>query len=158
MESGMNPLLKIKSFPNEYKIFGTLFVIGNRLQWLGDSFFEEITSKQWFVLTLLDAMEGYSPSLKELSAAAGSTHQNIKQIALKLEAKGYLTLTRDERDARQLRIYMTSKCRELQDKYEKKQEAFIKKLYSGFSSNELNCLWSGLSKMEQNLKEMKPSE
>ena len=78
-----------------YLLFGTVFALENRLQVLGDRLLEEITAKQWFVLVVLGLFGEKAPTSGELAEEVGSSYQNVKQIALKLEKKGYVTLESD---------------------------------------------------------------
>ena len=80
---------KYQKYDDEFLMFGLLFVLGNKLQVIGDSFYEEITSKQWFVLVMLGVL-GDNPTLNELSEGMGSSHQNVKQLLVKLQEKGYV--------------------------------------------------------------------
>ena len=49
--------------------------------------------------------------MNELSDVMGSSHQNVKQILLKLEKKGFVSAIPDEKDKRKQRIFVTDKCR-----------------------------------------------
>ena len=44
--------MELKNYPAPYVLFGSLLAMGNRLQAAGDRFYDEITTKQWFVLIL----------------------------------------------------------------------------------------------------------
>lgn len=126
-----------KEVDSRYAIFALIFMLSNRLQTIGDSFFEDISTKQWFVITILRMMNGYTPTLNELSEAVGSSHQNVKQLVLKLEKKGYLVLSKDEEDARRLRIKATDKCEEFSHAYEEKSQIFIERLFGSFKESDL---------------------
>jgi DNA-binding MarR family transcriptional regulator len=122
---------------NKYAIFALIFMLSNQLQTIGDSFFDEVSTKQWFVLLVLGMMNGYTPTLTELSEAVGSSHQNVKQLALKLEQKGYVNLNKDEEDGRRLRIKLTPKSEEFSKAYDKKSSAFMAKLFDQFEEADL---------------------
>ena len=76
--------MKLEDYDSRHLLFAALFMTSNRLQSIGDRFNEEITSKQWFLLAALNTFE-YAPTFNELSSLMGSSHQNVKQIALKLQ-------------------------------------------------------------------------
>jgi DNA-binding MarR family transcriptional regulator len=122
---------------NKYVIFALIFMLSNQLQTIGDSFFDEVSTKQWFVLVVLGMMNGYAPTLNELSEAVGSSHQNVKQLALKLEQKGYVNLTKDKEDGRRLRINLTSKSEAFSKAYDKKSSSFMAKLFDQFEEADL---------------------
>ena len=59
--------MELKNYPAPYVLFGSLLAMGNRLQAAGDRFYDEITTKQWFVLAVLETFSA-SPTLGELRA------------------------------------------------------------------------------------------
>lgn len=122
---------------DKYVIFALIFMLSNRLQTIGDSFFDEVSTKQWFVLLVLNMMQGYSPTLNELSEAVGSSHQNVKQLVLKLEQRGYVELSKDAEDARRLRIKATPKSEEFSIAYQEKSNEFMEELFSDFNDADL---------------------
>lgn len=122
-----------------HMIFALIFMLSNQLQTIGDSFFEEVSTKQWLVLLVLGIMDDYTPTLSELAEGVGSSHQNVKQLVLKLEQKGYVELYKDEADARRLRIKATPKCQEFSAAYDEKSQIFMKQLFSSFSKKDLSA-------------------
>ena len=69
-----------------------------------------LTTRQWLLLAVLTrGFPGRTPSLSEAAAAYGSSRQNVKQIALGLEARGYLRLVPDPADGRTTRLVLTDK-------------------------------------------------
>lgn len=139
---------------DKYIIFAMIFLLSNKLQTIGDSFFDEVSTKQWFVLVVLGIMEGYSPTLNELSDAVGSSHQNTKQLVLKLEQKGYVELKKDEKDSRCLRIKATPKVKEFSKAYHQKDEEFMNKLFGHFNDTELTVTKNVLLSMRDLLEGM----
>ena len=146
--------MDLPNYDNQHLIFGLIFMLSNKLQTIGDNFFEDVTTKQWFILTLLQIMNGHEPTLKELSDAAGSSHQNVKQLVLKLEQKGYLILKKDNEDSRRLRIAMTPKCEEFRQIYSRKSKQFIDKMFTSLNKNHLDTTLSSLLIIKDNLEEM----
>lgn len=145
---------KFQKYDDEYLMFGLMFVLGNKLQVIGDSFYEEITSKQWFVLVMLNVLEG-TPTLSELSDSMGSSHQNVKQLVLKLQEKGYVQLFSDEVDRRKTRIRMTKACEELAQKYNEREGQFMKLLYQGIDKEKIKITIETLLQFETNLEGLK---
>ncbi|MDF2943003.1 MAG: Transcriptional regulator, MarR family [Herbinix sp.] len=139
---------------NKYVIFALIFMLSNQLQTIGDSFFAEISTKQWFVLVILGIMDGYSPTLNELSSAVGSSHQNVKQLVLKLEQKGYVELSKDAEDGRRLRITPTRKSEEFSKAYDKKSSAFMSKLFDHFEETDLAATKKVMLSMRDRLEGM----
>lgn len=67
-------------------LIGLLSAFENRFQTVADSFFEEITWKQFFAIICINLCKD-NPTINELSEVMGSSHQNVKQILIKLEKK-----------------------------------------------------------------------
>lgn len=143
--------LDLSEYNNKHLIFGTLFALSNRIQCMGDRFYKEITIKQIFVILVLQLFGDYEPTLKELSDAAGSSYQNIKQIVLKLEKLNIVEITSDEYDKRKMRIKVTEKCNDLLGRYDEKSQQFLNILFDGIATTELESTLATLKKMEQNL-------
>ena len=149
----MEPREMINSMDKRFALFGYFFAMSNRLQTVGDRFYEEITCKQFFLMICLRLFENGAPTINELSEIMGCSHQNVKSIAGKLEEKGYLEIRPDSDDARKLRIRLTSKADSLAQKYQKKELDFIDMLFAGISDKQIETTFKTLEKMEENINE-----
>jgi len=147
--------MQIPDYEEDYLLFGMLFVLGNKLQAIGDVFFDEISSKQWFMLVCLELLSSKSPTINELSEVMGSSHQNVKQIALKLEKSGFVKLEKDEEDRRKLRISMTDQCKNFGKKYEEKEKVFMQQLFSDIPKEDLSIVVKTLLKLEENMEDLR---
>lgn len=149
----MEPREMINSMDKRFALFGYFFAMSNRLQTVGDRFYEEITCKQFFLMICLRLFENGAPTINELSELMGCSHQNVKSIAGKLEEKGYLEIRPDSNDARKLRIRLTNKADSLAKKYQKKEVDFIDMLFTGISDKQIEITFKTLEKMEENINE-----
>ena len=149
----MEPRELINSMDKRFALFGYFFAMSNRLQTVGDRFYEEITCKQFFLMICLRLFENGAPTINELSEIMGCSHQNVKSIAGKLEEKGYLEIRPDSDDARKLRIRLTNKADSLAKKYQKKELDFIDMLFTGISDKQIETTFKTLEKMEENINE-----
>ena len=149
----MEPRELINSMDKRFALFGYFFAMSNRLQTVGDRFYEEITCKQFFLMICLRLFENGAPTINELSEIMGCSHQNVKSIAGKLEEKGYLEIRPDRDDARKLRIRLTNKADSLAKKYQKKELDFIDMLFTGISDKQIEITFKTLEKMEENINE-----
>ena len=147
----MEPREMINSMDKRFALFGYFFAMSNRLQTVGDRFYEEITCKQFFLMICLRLFENGAPTINELSEIMGCSHQNVKSIAGKLEEKGYLEIRPDSNDARKLRIRLTNKADSLAKKYQKKELDFIDMLFTGISDKQIETTFKTLEKMEENI-------
>ena len=83
----------LQGMDTRYALFGTFFAFHNRLQATGDAFYQEITCKQFFLIICLELFGENAPTIRELAEVMGSSHQNVKQIADKLERSGFIRQT-----------------------------------------------------------------
>ena len=131
-------------------LIGLLSAYENRFQTVADSFFEEITWKQFFAIICINLCKE-SPTINELSEVMASSHQNVKQILLKLEKKGFIEMIPDEKDRRKQRIVITEKCNDFCKRNEKDCELQINKMYKGVSEEQLITTIQTILQMERNL-------
>ena len=92
--------------PPQAFLLGLLSAFDNRYQAAADNYFKEITWKQFFAIICINLCKE-PPTLNDLSDVMGSSHQNVKQILLKLESKGFVSMIPDEKDKRKQRILIT---------------------------------------------------
>lgn len=139
--------------PDTQYFFGALFVVSNRLDTILEREFSRfgVTAKQWFLSVAIDRLFDQPPTIKQAARALGSSHQNVKQLALKLNAKGLLKLEKDERDARATRLSLTQEGRSLWKKVRMQREPFHEKLFDGISEQELKTVRGVMEKLLVNL-------
>lgn len=140
-----------------YFLLGLLSAFDNRFQALADSTIKEVSWKQFFAIICINLCKE-SPTVKELAEIMGSSHQNVKQILLKLEKKGFVSITADEKDKRKQRIEITEYCREFCAKNDGMTTSFMKNLFAGISQEQLQVTIQTIMQMESNLKEIKDYE
>ncbi|HEX3047885.1 MAG TPA: MarR family transcriptional regulator [Bacillota bacterium] len=136
-------------FEKQRYIFGGLFILSNKLQVIGDRILEEFTTKQWLLTVVIANCGDTPPTLREVSEAMGSSHQNVKQLALKLQEKGFLQIEKDERDSRALRLKLTEKCNSYWKRRQTEDEQFIKNLFNDLNADELNSMYEGINRLHQ---------
>ena len=99
----MDETLRIQS-----ELFGSAFVLVQHLGRRMDALLEpmDLTTRQWLLLAVL-SKAGRPLSLTDAAALYGSSRQNVKEIALGLERRGYLRLEADPTDGRALLLHRT---------------------------------------------------
>lgn len=133
-------------------IFGEIFLISNKLQTIGDEFLGEVTTKQWFLIVIIgEFFKDSDPSLSELADKMGTSRQNIKQLALKLEKKGFIEINKDKNDSRILRLRITDSCKQYWANRSSKDEDFIEFIFKGMEVEELFQLLTSLDKFYKNI-------
>ena len=144
----------LNMMPPQFGLFGLLFAFMNRLQAAGDSFYDEITCKQFFLLACMNLYPDEAPTANELAETMGCSRQNVKEILNGLCKKELVTLVQDENDRRKQRIYLTEKRKKMSEKYHQREMEFIKLLYDGISDEEIKSVYKIISRMENNLKKI----
>lgn len=140
--------------PPQFALFGLLFAFMNRLQAAGDSFYEEITVKQFFLLACMNLFPNEAPTANQMAETMGCSRQNVKEILNALTKKGIIVLRQDDNDKRKQRIYLTEKQKTLAAKYQQKEMEFMQLLYKDVSDEEIRTVYGIISRMENNIKEV----
>lgn len=148
----MNPADVVNMIDPKHALFGLFFAFHNRLQTAGDSFYEEITVKQFFLMACMNLFPDTPPTANDLAKTMGCTRQNVKEILTSLEKKGFVTLSVSENDKRKRIVTLTEKAMLTADKYRDGENEFLRRLYDGVSDDELKTIYRILSKIEENLK------
>ncbi|KYC45455.1 MAG: transcriptional repressor MprA [Candidatus Methanofastidiosum methylothiophilum] len=139
--------------PESFEIFGKIFFLSNRLEYLGDNELRKdgLTTKQWELIAVTGKYFTYPPSVSEVADVLSTTRQNIKQLALKLQEKGFIILERDPKDRRVLRLRLTEKNRKYWESNSDEKIEFISSLFSSLTDKELKELYGLLNKLEENI-------
>jgi DNA-binding MarR family transcriptional regulator len=149
----------MKDFSNvgdEEFVFASILLVANKMDTLLERKLSKfnITSKQWFLLLGLFNAFDKPPTIKELANEMGSSHQNVKQVALKLQEKGMIILEKDKKDLRATRLIPTEKSYKfLQDSSEDGRK-FMSAFYSGIDDDNLNKARLFISKIMLNLNDI----
>ncbi|MDC7229627.1 MAG: MarR family transcriptional regulator [Sphaerochaetaceae bacterium] len=135
-------------------VFGSLFLVANRLQVLGDSIDEQVSTKQWLLLAVLFSCENQKCSLTELSKKTGSSRQNVKKMAAILEKRGFLELTRSELDKRTVEVAPTQACLSHLKTRQGDERAFVDTFFADFDTEMLAVVHRSITQWMKNLGRM----
>ncbi len=151
---------KLEGMTNQQYIFGALFVVANRVDTLLEREFKkfDITTKQWFLSVVIDNLFDCPPTIKDAAREMGSSHQNVKQVALKLEQKGLLVLEKDEKDSRAIRLRLAENSVDFWKSLRAESADFMGALFKNISDEEKVAARSFLKKMLSNIAEMDKNE
>lgn len=140
-------------------IFGSLFLLANKLQVIGDQHLEsdDMTIKQWFLTVIISQFGSNSPTLSEVAQLMGSSRQNVKQLALKLQEKDFLSIEKDDQDARATRLKLTQKSQDFWEKREDKDREFLGELFQDFDMEDLASMYKGFNKLLNQIEKMENS-
>lgn len=152
-ELGDNNLVFEQMEPSFFLV-GLISVFESRFQAIGDQIFEEMSWKQGFAINCI-RLFNQPPTLKELSVAIGSSHQNVKQILNKLEAKGFIETIEDEKDKRKQRIVITKKAEAFCEAHDAPSQEAMEKLFDGIELKDIEVTIKTILQMESNLRRIK---
>lgn len=138
------------NMPPRAFMLGLLSAFENRFQACADRFFRQITWKQFFAIICVNLCKE-SPTINDLARVMGSSHQNVKQILLKLEKKGFIRMIPDEKDKRKQRIALTEECLAFCEKNDRQSREMIEKMYLGIPEEQLLITTQTLIQMERNI-------
>ena len=98
----------------ERELFGTVFLLAESWKHLLDNLLkpEGLSAKQWMLLASIEALGPEAPTLGQAAALYGTSRQSVKQLALRLERKGFLEMRPDPTDRRSLRLHLTPRHHE----------------------------------------------
>lgn len=136
-----------------YFLLGLLSAFDNRFQAVADRMMQEVSWKQFFAIICINMCKE-SPTINELAEIMGSSHQNVKQILLKLERKEFVNITADEKDKRKQRVILTQKCMEFCLANDEKSMQAITTMFDGISREQLQITIKTIMQMEDNLKKL----
>ena len=144
------------NMPPQAFLLGLLSAFDNRYQAAADAFFKEITWKQFFAIICINLCKE-APTINELSDVMGSSHQNVKQILLRLEKKGFVSTIVDKKDKRKQRIIVTDAARtflEENDNNGQQSQYIIGRIFEGIDEKSLMGTIQTIMKMERNLSKL----
>ena len=134
-----------------YFLLGLLSAFDNRFQALADKLIGEISWKQFFTIICINMCKE-SPTINELAEIMGSSHQNVKQILLKLEKKKFVEIVPDSNDKRKQRVILTEKCMQFCNDNDDKSTMVMKSMFEGITQEQLQVTIQTIIQMEDNLK------
>ena len=145
-----NDNVDFSNIPSNYYLLGLISAFENRFQAMADSIMQEISWKQFFAIICINMCKE-APTLKELSDMLGSSHQNVKQILLKLEKKNFIRFQDDETDKRKQRIMLADHCREFCEKNDEMSKSIMEKMFDGITEEEIATTIKTIIRIEKKL-------
>lgn len=135
----------------EQYILVFLFLVQQRWSYIISKELKEdkITTKQWLMMIIIENAFTHAPSMQEVADALSTTHQNVKQLAIRLETREFLKIERDQHNRRILRLKTTDKSREYWEKRFLKDIKTIASLFEDLNDSEVKSLFEILSKLEK---------
>jgi len=149
-------LNKLDLIPDQKYIFGGIQIAANQMDTLMERELKEhnLTTKQWLLCVVIQNSFDHAPTIKELAAGMGSSHQNVKQVALRLQEKGFALLEKDPLDGRVTRVHLTDAVADFGLASQEKSEVFSARLFDGITKEEQAVARKTIKKLLANLEKM----
>jgi DNA-binding MarR family transcriptional regulator len=112
-----------------------------------------LTTQQAALVTIAKAHG--APSFSECAKAIGTSHQNVKQLALSLERKGFLRIVPDAEDGRVRRLVTTKKNDRYWATRERADHEVILRAFADLSPAEARQLFRLLAKLRAGADELR---
>ena len=127
--------------------FRLVITLAQQLRTLMDQRLQEsgLTTQQSALLTVIE-IKGQPPTMTEAAKALGMSHQNVKQLAVALERKGFLKLVANADDARSKRMETTRKHKKFWAQRDPGDHAIVAQWLSGLTDEEAATLARLLAK------------
>ncbi|WKY44755.1 MarR family transcriptional regulator [Eubacteriaceae bacterium ES2] len=147
---------KLDLIPDQKYIFGGIQIAANQMDTLMERALKEhnLTTKQWLLCVVIQNSFDHAPTIKELAIGMGSSHQNVKQVALRLQEKGFALLEKDPQDARVTRVHLTDAVADFGQASQEKSDVFSANLFDGISPEEQKIARKTIEKLLKNLEKM----
>ncbi|MBX3232015.1 MAG: winged helix DNA-binding protein [Labilithrix sp.] len=131
--------------------FRLLIVLANGLRNMTDKLLaaDGLTTQQAAVLTIARGLG--RPSFSECATALATSHQNVKQIALALERKGFVRIVPDPNDGRIRRLQTTPKNDRYWAKRNPSDHAAVLATFNALTPHEARTLFRLLTKLKTGL-------
>ena len=148
-----NDMVDFTGIPSSCFLLGLISAFENRFQAMADKSMNDISWKQFFAIICINMCKE-PPTINELSEVLGSSHQNVKQILLKLEKKGFIKFVTDSNDKRKQRIILTKECMDFCEKNNSNSFKVINIMFKNVSEKDLKTTINTIMKIENNMKEI----
>lgn len=127
-----------------------MFIIQQRWSYIINKKFQRdhITTKQWLMLIILANSFSSPPSMQDMSEAMSTSHQNVKQLATRLENRGLLKIDRDSQNKRILRLKITVECEFFLQKRKNDDIKSINNLFSSLNADDVRKLFEIMIELE----------
>lgn len=112
---------------------------------------EELTLRQFMLLSALKETEKQKINLSALAESFGGSRQNARQLATVLARKGFIRLEQSESDKREMLISLTDKGQACFDENGGAEEELIRPVFAGIGEKTLDGAMECLESMIENL-------
>lgn len=149
-EVTQNETVDFTGIESPYFLLGLLSAFDNRFQATADRLIGEVSWKQFFTIICINLCKE-APTLRQLAEVMGTSHQNCKQLLIKLEKKGFVALTPDPADKRKQRIALTPACLQFCRENDQRSTALMAQMFQGIPQEDILTTIRTIMQMEKQL-------
>lgn len=139
-------------------IFGSILLLSNKLQALGDEIIPDITFKQFILLITISNLEQEEHSIQDIALLFGSSRQNTKKMIDVLAYKRYLNVTKSKKDSRSLDVQLTAKSYTFFEEHRDVGVKEMSELFSVFNQDDIDVNVQFLNKLLEQADAFKKEE
>lgn len=145
---------------HERALFAMLFILQNQIQTEFDSADSTVTLKQFMLLVMIRQGDMFHESLTftKLGELLGCSRQNIKKLSTSLEKKGFVEISRSDKDVRAACIKPTLKMKTYFDDMAKYHTKKLQVLFQVFDDEELQTLVVLMNKWQEGYQQLKEKD
>lgn len=142
------------SIENTYFLIGLINRINNSFQACADAVFDELSWKQVFFMNCV-TMFSENPTIKDMAFLLGCSHQNAKQLLVRLEKLGYVFVQTDSSDHRKQRIILTDKALEFNARYTQPCAEMMQQIFADIAGEDIKTVISVLTQLTGRIEKIK---
>jgi DNA-binding MarR family transcriptional regulator len=146
---------KIDILEKQRFIIAKLFLLPNKFQAIGNQMFAgDMTLRQWLLTAAVAQYGENSPTLGKVAELMGSSHQNVKQLALKLQKGGFLDIGKDNKDLRVIHLTLTEKSCIFWKRRQEEIRLYFAEIFKDLSDDEIDLLYDCINKLYESVLKM----
>jgi DNA-binding MarR family transcriptional regulator len=136
----------------EREALARFFQLSNKLQTFLDHQLknDQLTAKQLFLMIVIGTFDT-DPGFSKISERFGTSRQNVKQLALKLEKNGFVEIYTDETDSRYKRIKFTKKAIEYWKQRDELDLMMLNDMFKTISLEKMQVLQESMRVIDKNI-------
>jgi len=137
----------------ERELLFRIFQVSNSLQTFIDKDLNEksLTAKQFYLMIVIGNIEE-QPTFSNIAKVFGSSRQNVKQLALKLEKGGFVEIKVKENDHRTRLITLTKKANDYFINRDNRDIKTMKHVFADITTEQLRVVRDSLEKIFDRVK------
>ena len=140
---------------NDYLLFGGVFALANKLQFVGDKMVEGLSTKQWFLIrTIMDMPNDPPPTITQIAREMDTTRQNATKMLEVMARDGLVNIIGNDSDRRSRSVRLTETGLRYAIQVAENGQDFLKRVFEGIGQDALDAAAKVVIEMMKNLIKM----